>query len=116
MGDKLNHRRKNKEVREYKELDISQFDDIIKKPQKPKFDKSKKKPHNKKKEEVKKQDKKPNNKPNNKDKQPNNKDNKQRPKQNNNQKKGKANGKSSSLESLSYLQLFTLMKKVLHNY
>ena len=30
MGDKLNHRRKNKEVREYKELDISQFDDIIK--------------------------------------------------------------------------------------
>ena len=31
MGDKLNHRRKNKEVREYKELDISQFDDIIKK-------------------------------------------------------------------------------------
>ena len=82
MGDKLNHRRKNKEVREYKELDISQFDDIIKKPQKPKFDKSKKKPHNKKKEEVKKQDKKPNNKPNNKDNKPKNKDNKQRPKQN----------------------------------
>ena len=49
MGDKLNHRRKNKEVREYKELDISQFDDIIKKPQKPKFDKSKKKPYDKKK-------------------------------------------------------------------
>ena len=67
MGDKLNHRRKNKEVREYKELDISQFDDIIKKPQKPKFDKSKKKPYDKKKntnnkkEEVREsKDKKPN--------------------------------------------------------
>ena len=76
MGDKLNHRRKNKEVREYKELDISQFDDIIKKPQKPKFDKSKKKPHKKKKKEEEKQDKKPN-KPNNKDNKTKNKDNKQ---------------------------------------
>ena len=77
MGDKLNHRRKNKEVREYKELDISQFDDIIKKPQKPKFDKSKKKPYkkdkkydNKKQEDVREKDKKPNkgDKPQNKDK------------------------------------------------
>ena len=48
MGDKLNHRRKNKEVRKYEELDISKFDDIIKKPQKPKQDKSNKKPYKKK--------------------------------------------------------------------
>ena len=86
MGDKLNHRRKNKEVREYKELDISQFDDIIKKPQKPKFDKSKKKPYHKnKKQDNKKQD----NQKESKDKKPNNnkpKD-KQRPKQNNDKKK-----------------------------
>lgn len=38
--DKMNHRRKNKTDREYVPLDISQFDDIIKKP-KPKFDKKK---------------------------------------------------------------------------
>ena len=60
MGDKLNHRRKKKNARESQPLDISQFDDIIKKPeQKQKFDKSKKKPHNKNK-----QNKKPNNKDN----------------------------------------------------
>ena len=95
MGDKLNHRRKNKEVREYKELDISQFDDIIKKPQKPKFDKSKKNPNhkNKKHDSNKKQD----NQKESKDKKPNNnkpKD-KQRPKQNNQQKK-QQNKKPSS--------------------
>ena len=41
MGDKLNHRRKKKNARESQPLDISQFDDIIKKPE-PKYDKSKK--------------------------------------------------------------------------
>ena len=38
--DKMNHRRKCKVDKQYVPLDISQFDDIIKKP-KPKYDKSK---------------------------------------------------------------------------
>ena len=39
--DKLNHRNKKKQSREYVELDISQFKDIIK----PKYKKKKKKNH-----------------------------------------------------------------------
>lgn len=42
MGDKLNHRRKCKKERKYEELDISKFDDIIKKPNKPKYKDGKK--------------------------------------------------------------------------
>ena len=38
--DKMNHRRKCKVDKQYVPLDISQFDDIIKKP-KPKYDKNK---------------------------------------------------------------------------
>ena len=48
--DKMNHRRKNKQDREYVPLDISQFDDLIKKPTK-KYDNKKKqynKPNNRK--------------------------------------------------------------------
>ena len=98
MGDKLNHRRKNKEVREYKELDISQFDDIIKKP-KPKYDKSKKqeKPNKKQyKSNKPKEDKGKGN--DNKNKKQNNQQrpNKQQPKQNNNNKNKKPQNKKPS--------------------
>lgn len=37
--DKMNHRRKKKQVREQIPLDISKFNDIIKKPERPKYDK-----------------------------------------------------------------------------
>lgn len=93
MGDKLNHRRKNKEVREYKELDISQFDDIIKKP-KPKHDKSKKheKPNKKQYKSNKPKEEKGKGNDNKNKKQQNN----QQPRQNNNKNKKPQNKKPSS--------------------
>ena len=77
--EKMNHRRKAKQDRVYEELDISKFNDILKKPDKKKPYKGKKKyppkgdsgnkPTNKEQQIKKPGDKKPNNKPN----KPNNK-------------------------------------------
>lgn len=72
--EKMNHRRKAKQDRVYEELDISKFNDILKKPDKKKPYKGKKKyppkgdngnkPTNKEQQNKKPGDKKPNNKPN----------------------------------------------------
>ena len=77
--EKMNHRRKAKQDRVYEELDISKFNDIIKKPDKKKPYKGKKKyppkgdngnkPINKEQQNKKPGDKKPGNRPN----KPNNK-------------------------------------------
>ena len=77
--EKMNHRRKAKQDRVYEELDISKFNDILKKPDKKKPYKGKKKyppkgdngnkPTNKEQQNKKPGDKKPCNKPN----KPNNK-------------------------------------------
>ena len=81
--EKMNHRRKAKQDRVYEELDISKFNDILKKPDKKKPYKGKKKyppkgdngnkPTNKEQQNKKPGDKKPGNKPNNKPNRPNNK-------------------------------------------
>lgn len=90
--EKMNHRRKAKQDRVYEELDISKFNDILKKPEKKKPYKGKKKyppkgeggnkPTNKEQ-----RNKKPNDKPN----KPNNRPNKPKPQQSkpNNKPKGK---------------------------
>ena len=72
--EKMNHRRKAKQDRVYEELDISKFNDILKKPDKKKPYKGKKKyppkgdngnkPINKEQQNKKPGDKKPGNKPN----------------------------------------------------
>ena len=87
--EKMNHRRKAKQDRIYEELDISKFNDIIKKPDKKKPYKGKKKyppkgdngnkPTNKEQQNKKPGDRKPNNKPN----KPNNKPKPQQSKPNN---------------------------------
>ena len=87
--EKMNHRRKAKQDRVYEELDISKFNDIIKKPDKKKPYKGKKKyppkgdngnkPTNKEQQNKKPGDKKPGNKPN----KPNNKPKPQQSKPNN---------------------------------
>lgn len=88
--EKMNHRRKAKQDRIYEELDISKFNDILKKPDKKKPYKGKKKyppkgdngnkPTNKEQQNKKPGDKKPSNKPNNK---PNNRPKPQQSKPNN---------------------------------
>lgn len=94
--EKMNHRRKAKQDRVYEELDISKFNDILKKPDKKKPYKGKKKyppkgdngnkPTNKEQ-----QNKKPSNKPNNKPNKPNKPNNRPKPQQSkpNNKPKGK---------------------------
>ena len=87
--EKMNHRRKAKQDRVYEELDISKFNDIIKKPDKKKPYKGKKKyppkgdngnkPTNKEQQNKKPGDKKPSNRPN----KPNNKPKQQQSKPNN---------------------------------
>lgn len=87
--EKMNHRRKAKQDRVYEELDISKFNDIIKKPDKKKPYKGKKKyppkgdngnkPINKEQQNKKPGDKKPGNRPN----KPNNKPKPQQSKPNN---------------------------------
>ena len=87
--EKMNHRRKAKQDRVYEELDISKFNDIIKKPDKKKPYKGKKKyppkgdngnkPINKEQQNKKPGDKKPGNRPN----KPNNKPKQQQSKPNN---------------------------------
>lgn len=87
--EKMNHRRKAKQDRVYEELDISKFNDILKKPDKKKPYKGKKKyppkgdngnkPTNKEQQNKKPGDKKPGNKPN----KPNNKPKPQQSKPNN---------------------------------
>ena len=87
--EKMNHRRKAKQDRVYEELDISKFNDIIKKPDKKKPYKGKKKyppkvdngnkPTNKEQQNKKPGDKKPGNRPN----KPNNKPKQQQSKPNN---------------------------------
>ena len=87
--EKMNHRRKAKQDRVYEELDISKFNDIIKKPDKKKPYKGKKKyppkgdngnkPTNKEQQNKKPGDKKPGNRPN----KPNNKPKPQQSKPNN---------------------------------
>lgn len=94
--EKMNHRRKAKQDRVYEELDISKFNDILKKPDKKKPYKGKKKyppkgdsgnkPTNKEQQNKKPGDKKPSNKPNNKPNKPNNKPQQSKP---NNKPKGK---------------------------
>ena len=94
--EKMNHRRKAKQDRVYEELDISKFNDIIKKPDKKKPYKGKKKyppkgdngnkPTNKEQQNKKPGDKKPGNRPNNKPNKPNNKPQQSKP---NNKPKGK---------------------------
>ena len=91
--EKMNHRRKAKQDRVYEELDISKFNDILKKPDKKKPYKDKKKyppkgdngnkPINKEQQNKKPEDKKPGNKPNNKPNKPNNKPKPQQSKPNN---------------------------------
>ena len=91
--EKMNHRRKAKQDRVYEELDISKFNDILKKPDKKKPYKGKKKyplkgdnrnkPTNKEQQNKKPGDKKPGNKPNNKPNKPNNKPKPQQSKPNN---------------------------------
>ena len=91
--EKMNHRRKAKQDRIYEELDISKFNDIIKKPDKKKPYKGKKKytprgdngnkPTNKEQQNKKPGDRKPGNKPNNKPNRPNNKPKPQQSKPNN---------------------------------
>ena len=91
--EKMNHRRKAKQDRVYEELDISKFNDILKKPDKKKPYKGKKKyppkgdngnkPTNKEQQNKKPGDKKPSNKPNNKPNKPNNKPKPQQSKPNN---------------------------------
>ena len=81
--EKMNHRRKAKQDRVYEELDISKFNDILKKPDKKKPYKGKKKyppkgdngnkPINKEQQNKKPGDGKPGNRPNNKPNKPNNK-------------------------------------------
>ena len=87
--EKMNHRRKAKQDRVYEELDISKFNDILKKPDKKKPYKGKKKyppkgdngnkPINKEQQNKKPGDKKPSNKPN----KPNNEPKPQQSKPNN---------------------------------
>lgn len=87
--EKMNHRRKAKQDRVYEELDISKFNDILKKPDKKKPYKGKKKyppkgdngnkPTNKEQQNKKPGDKKPSNKPN----KPNNRPKPQQSKPNN---------------------------------
>ena len=87
--EKMNHRRKAKQDRVYEELDVSKFNDIIKKPDKKKPYKGKKKyppkgdngnkPTNKEQQNKKPGDKKPGNRPN----KPNNKPKQQQSKPNN---------------------------------
>ena len=87
--EKMNHRRKAKQDRVYEELDISKFNDILKKPDKKKPYKGKKKyppkgdngnkPINKEQQNKKPGDRKPSNKPN----KPNNKPKPQQSKPNN---------------------------------
>ena len=87
--EKMNHRRKAKQDRVYEELDISKFNDILKKPDKKKPYKGKKKyppkgdngnkPTNKEQQNKKPEDKKPGNRPN----KPNNKSKPQQSKPNN---------------------------------
>lgn len=87
--EKMNHRRKAKQDRVYEELDISKFNDILKKPDKKKPYKGKKKyppkgdngnkPINKEQQNKKPGDKKPGNRPN----KPNNKPKPQQSKPNN---------------------------------
>ena len=87
--EKMNHRRKAKQDRVYEELDISKFNDILKKPDKKKPYKGKKKyppkggngnkPTNKEQQNKKPGDKKPGNRPN----KPNNKPKPQQSKPNN---------------------------------
>ena len=87
--EKMNHRRKAKQDRVYEELDISKFNDILKKPEKKKPYKGKKKyppkgeggnkPTNKEQQNKKPGDKKPGNRPN----KPNNKPKPQQSKPNN---------------------------------
>ena len=87
--EKMNHRRKAKQDRVYEELDISKFNDILKKPDKKKPYKGKKKyppkgdngnkPTNKEQQNKKPGDKKPGNRPN----KPNNKPKQQQSKPNN---------------------------------
>ena len=87
--EKMNHRRKAKQDRVYEELDISKFNDILKKPDKKKPYKGKKKyppkgdngnkPINKEQQNKKPGDKKPSNKPN----KPNNRPKPQQSKPNN---------------------------------
>ena len=87
--EKMNHRRKAKQDRVYEELDISKFNDILKKPDKKKPYKGKKKyppkgeggnkPTNKEQQNKKPGDRKPSNKPN----KPNNKPKPQQSKPNN---------------------------------
>ena len=91
--EKMNHRRKAKQDRVYEELDISKFNDILKKPDKKKPYKGKKKyppkgdngnkPTNKEQQNKKPGDRKPDNKPNNKPNKPNNKPKPQQSKPNN---------------------------------
>ena len=91
--EKMNHRRKAKQDRVYEELDISKFNDILKKPDKKKPYKGKKKyppkgdsgnkPTNKEQQNKKPGDRKPDNKPNNKPNKPNNKPRPQQSKPNN---------------------------------
>lgn len=91
--EKMNHRRKAKQDRVYEELDISKFNDILKKPDKKKPYKGKKKyppkgdngnkPINKEQQNKKPGDKKPGNRPNNKPNKPNNKPKPQQSKPNN---------------------------------
>ena len=91
--EKMNHRRKAKQDRVYEELDISKFNDILKKPDKKKPYKGKKKyppkgdngnkPINKEQQNKKPGDKKPGNKPNNKPNKPNNRPKPQQSKPNN---------------------------------
>ena len=91
--EKMNHRRKAKQDRVYEELDISKFNDILKKPDKKKPYKGKKKyppkgddgnkPTNKEQQNKKPGDKKPSNKPNNKPNKPNNRPKPQQSKPNN---------------------------------
>ena len=87
--EKMNHRRKAKQDRVYEELDVSKFNDILKKPDKKKPYKGKKKyppkgdngnkPTNKEQQNKKPGDKKPGNRPN----KPNNKPKPQQSKPNN---------------------------------
>ena len=94
--EKMNHRRKAKQDRVYEELDISKFNDILKKPDKKKPYKGKKKyppkgdngnkPTNKEQQNKKPGDKKPGNRPN----KPNNKPKQQQQQSKpNNKPKGK---------------------------
>ena len=99
--EKMNHRRKAKQDRVYEELDISKFNDILKKPDKKKPYKGKKKyppkgdngnkPINKEQQNRKSEDKKPNNRPNKPNNRPNKPNNKPKPQQSkpNNKPKGK---------------------------